>query len=113
MFLIFGSTGAINLNFWMEFLECNILHFPTHRYPWVRLVYHLHATLYRIACAITTANFDEIENEHQTLSSVARCIEPNGSLYSDPYQILSSNMFRGCSGKFIITILSILNTKII
>ena len=50
-----------------------------------------HALAY--AFAITTANFNEIEDKHQKYGvpkGSARCIEPNGNLYSDPYQLLSS-----------------------
>ena len=69
MFLIVKSKGAINMNVWVEFRKCKVLHFPTHGHTWDRLVYEIHETLQPIAIEITTINFDEIEDKHQTLLS--------------------------------------------
>ena len=69
MYLIVRSKRAIILNFWVDFRKCNILHFPTNGHPWGRLEYDVHEKLQPIAFIFTTANFDEIEDEHQKLSS--------------------------------------------
>ena len=53
----------------VKFRKCNILHFPTHGYPWDRQVYDVHGKLLSTAIKTYTANFDKIEDKHQKLSS--------------------------------------------
>ena len=57
------------MNVWVEFRKCKILHFPTHRHTWDRLVYDAHGTLQHIAFEVTTTNVDGLEGKHQKLSS--------------------------------------------
>ena len=52
------------MNLRVNFRKCNILQFPINGHPWDCFVYDLHEKLYPIAFAITTANFDEIEDKH-------------------------------------------------
>ena len=67
MFLIVESQGAINLKFLVEFLKSIILLFSTARASMgpSGVSFACHALAY--AFAITTANFDDIEDKHPKL----------------------------------------------
>ena len=70
-----------------------MLQFPTHGHPLDRVVYDLHAKLWHIAFAITTANFEDKNQKLSSHNGVGSVQLNYDNQYSDAYQILSSIFF--------------------